>query len=120
MEAMGRIGPLMEAMLDAATLRQRVVAENIANVETPGFRARKVSFDAALEKAVADGDLDRMRGAKADVDFRNGRVKSDGNDVNPDQEIGEMNRNALAYRTLLTVVAAKNRMMISAVSGRGG
>jgi flagellar basal body rod protein FlgB len=31
-----------------------------------------------------------------------------------------MNRNALAYRTLLTVVAAKNRMMQAAVSGRGG
>jgi flagellar basal-body rod protein FlgB len=120
MDAMGRIGPLMHAMLDAATLRQRVVAENIANVETPGYRARKVTFDSALEQAVSEGRLESMDGAKAEIDYRDGRVKSDGNDVNPDQEIGEMNRNALAYRTLLTVVAAKNRMMQAAVSGRGG
>lgn len=37
-------------------LRQRVTADNIANLETPGFRARSVQFEASLADAVSQGE----------------------------------------------------------------
>ncbi len=37
-------------------VRQRVIANNIANLETPGFRAANVNFESSLADAVANGD----------------------------------------------------------------
>ena len=36
--------------------RQRAISQNIANIETPGYRAQRVSFEDDLARAVADGD----------------------------------------------------------------
>ncbi len=40
------------------SLRQNVVADNIANIDTPGFRARSVEFEDSLKKAIAGGEFD--------------------------------------------------------------
>ncbi|QDB78163.1 flagellar biosynthesis protein FlgB [Georgenia sp. 311] len=45
----------MKSALDALSLRQRVIADNIANVNTPGFLAGRVQFEDALAKAVRTG-----------------------------------------------------------------
>nr|WP_205208196.1 MULTISPECIES: flagellar basal body protein [unclassified Arthrobacter] len=42
--------------LDGLSLRQRVTANNIANVNTPGYHAQRVSFEDALKRSVANGD----------------------------------------------------------------
>jgi flagellar basal-body rod protein FlgB len=120
MDAMGKLSPLLGAMLDASTLRQRIVAANLANAETPGYRAKTVRFDAALEGAVRDGDDGALRAAKPEVVEREGRVNANGNDVDVDQEIGEMNRNALAYQTLLAVALMKKGQLRAAIGGRSG
>jgi flagellar basal-body rod protein FlgB len=118
MDALGSLSPLIETLLDASTVRQRVVAENLANAETPGYRAKTVRFDAALERAVAAGDYEAARDARPAIVEREGRLNANGNDVNVDTEIGEMNRNALAYQTLLSVALMKKSQMRSAVTGR--
>ena len=46
----------LNSALDGLSLRQRVTANNIANVNTPGYHAQRVSFEAALERSVANGD----------------------------------------------------------------
>lgn len=118
MDALGPLAPLVGALMDASTLRQRVVAENLANADTPGYRARAVRFDASVERAVRGGDLEAARGARPEVVDREGRLNANGNDVNVDQEIGELNRNALAYQTLIAVTLMKRAQMRSAVGGR--
>ena len=45
----------MNSALDGLSLRQRTIADNVANVQTPGFLAGKVSFEDALRSAVNDG-----------------------------------------------------------------
>lgn len=45
----------MKTALDALALRQRVIADNIANVDTPGFLAGRVTFEDALATAVERG-----------------------------------------------------------------
>ena len=51
------VGSVLSTALDGLSLRQRVIADNIANVDTPGYRASSVDFESALRAAVASGDL---------------------------------------------------------------
>ena len=43
----------LEGALDAAALRQKVIANNIANINTPGYQAKAVAFEEHLRKALA-------------------------------------------------------------------
>ena len=49
--------PLLMKSLDAAMLRQRVIANNIANVNTPGYRRMEVSFEEQLREALKTGSV---------------------------------------------------------------
>ena len=42
--------------LDGLALRQRTIADNISNIDTPGFRASSVDFETALASAIGSGD----------------------------------------------------------------
>ncbi len=46
----------LHAALDGIAMRQRVIADNIANVDTPGFRATSVDFESSLRAAIGSGD----------------------------------------------------------------
>ena len=46
---------VLHSALNGVTLRQRTIADNIANVDTPGFRASSVDFESSLRAAIADG-----------------------------------------------------------------
>ena len=52
--------PVIKGTLDAAMLRSRTIANNIANVNTPGYRRVEVSFEEALRTAL---DKTRLKGA---------------------------------------------------------
>ncbi|MBX9246631.1 flagellar biosynthesis protein FlgB [Actinotalea ferrariae] len=72
----------MNSALDGLSLRQRVIADNIANIQTPGFRAGRVSFEDALRQAVGDGS-----GAVTSTRSRSlAATRLDGNNVNLDTE----------------------------------
>nr|WP_204616035.1 flagellar basal body rod protein FlgB [Desulforadius tongensis] len=43
--------------LDVGTLRQRVIADNLANINTPGFKKSVVSFEEQLQRALNSGDI---------------------------------------------------------------
>ncbi len=120
MDALGNDGPLIIALLDAAALRHRTIARNLANAETPGYRAEGVRFSKELEEALKSGDPDRLRGAKPETFERDTRVKLDGSSVDMEVEQGEMSRNALAYQTLLAVATMKQSEMRLAIAGRTG
>lgn len=45
----------INSALDGLALRQRVIANNVANINTPDFHAGRVEFETALASAVADG-----------------------------------------------------------------
>lgn len=72
----------MNSALDGLSMRQRVIADNIANIQTPGFRAGRVSFEASLAEAVAEGS-----GAVTSSVARSLEpAREDGNNVNLDTE----------------------------------
>jgi flagellar basal-body rod protein FlgB len=49
--------PLLSKSLDAGMLRQRVIANNIANVNTPGYQRQEVNFESELRKAMDNSRL---------------------------------------------------------------
>jgi flagellar basal-body rod protein FlgB len=50
------VGAVLSSALDGIALRQRVIADNIANVDTPGYRASSVDFETSLQAAIASGE----------------------------------------------------------------
>lgn len=48
---------VLQKSLDLRAQKQQVIAGNIANAETPGYSARKMSFEADLRKAISSPDL---------------------------------------------------------------
>lgn len=73
----------MSSALDSLALRQRVIADNVANVQTPGFKARRVQFEQALSAAVGAGS-GRVQGR---VLRSLEPTREDGNNVNLDTEV---------------------------------
>jgi flagellar basal-body rod protein FlgB len=70
--------------LTGLAMRQRVSANNIANIETPGFTAQRVDFEGALRSAVADGSTEN--GIAPSVSSSPLAPRQDGNNVNLDEE----------------------------------
>jgi flagellar basal-body rod protein FlgB len=73
----------LSTALSALAARQRVSADNIANIETPNFRAGQVSFEDSLRQAVAAGDPSQ---AGVSVSPTNDPAGINGNNVNLDTE----------------------------------
>ncbi|KRC46912.1 flagellar biosynthesis protein FlgB [Leifsonia sp. Root227] len=72
----------LASALDGLAARQRAIANNIANVNTPGYTAERVSFEDALARSVAQGD-----GHAASTVARSLEpTRLDGNNVNLDTE----------------------------------
>ncbi len=107
MEFMGVQNALIEDTLSMTALRHRVIAGNLANINTPGYRARGVSFDEHLGKAVVKEREDVV-------------VRQDGNTVTLETEAAEMRKNALVHRLFLQAMNKNANMMRSAIRGRSG
>lgn len=72
----------INSALDGLAARQRAIAENVANIQTPGYHAKKVQFEDALARAVSAGT-----GAASATTARSLEpTRMDGNNVNLDEE----------------------------------
>ncbi|AMM31407.1 flagellar basal-body rod protein FlgB [Sinomonas atrocyanea] len=72
----------LTSALDGLSQRQRAIADNIANVNTPGYHAQRVSFETALAASVQAGD----GRASATTSISAEPTRTDGNNVNLDTE----------------------------------
>ena len=110
---------LLSKLVDITAMRHRVLAQNVANVNTPGYQNLSVSFDETLA-----AKLDR-RGSK-EVRAMQGVIYSDdssperldGNNVNIDREMLRLNKNVLLNNTFLQVISTKAAMMRRAINGQ--
>ena len=106
--------------LDAIALRQDAIASNIANLETPGYKRLDVApaFNSELERACAERDPQQIAALKPElaVDPNAAAVSPDGNTVNLESEMLEMNKNSLAgtlQTQLITTDFYRLRMAIT-------
>jgi flagellar basal-body rod protein FlgB len=110
---------LLERALSGAALRQTALANNIANANTAGFKRSDVDFASALASALDDGaskqQLDAVDFAPV-VDGTSGRA--DGNNVDIDAEMANLNENNVVYQTLVEVAKARLQLLTVAIGGR--
>lgn len=108
-------------MLDAVALRHEAIASNIANVETPGYRRVDLSTDFLSElqmRMKADNPDFRNLAPSLEVDATATAVRPDGNSVKLEQEMIEMNRNAVSHDFLTQVVSSNLKQLKIAITGR--
>ena len=106
---------LISRLLDASQMRHRAVAQNVANVNTPGYKAITVNFEEELSQQL-DGDLSKVVPKFEKV--QGATVRADGNNVDIDREMGESQKNELLNNVFNLVLVNKINAIRSAISGR--
>jgi flagellar basal-body rod protein FlgB len=126
-------GPVVDGLrtaIDLYAARHRVITENLANVETPGYRARDLDFRAALARAfappapepaaggerIAIAELGGDEPPQVIVD-RSTPVKVDGNSVDVDTEMARLSENTLRITALSRMLARQYAVLKSAIDG---
>jgi len=93
-------------------LRQAVIANNIANMSTPGFRRSTLPFEKAFAAALAAGKPIAHRAVLEHiVQPRTGALNEFGNDVQIDTEVGELIKNSMLYKTYVRLLNRMYRQM---------
>ena len=109
---------MLGRLLDVAALRHRVIANNLANVNTPGYHRLDVSFEDAFARTLQRQGVDRAVALQPHViETKGGTVRSDGNSVDLDQELGQLSKNALMYLSFNQFLGGQIAMMRSAITG---
>jgi len=109
----------LEKALVGSSMRQRVLADNLANVNTAGFKRSEVDFQSTLADALSDGtDAKSLE----DLQFQpqvegGGAVRADGNDVDVDAEMANLNENAVTYQAIVAVAKERLHMLQAALGG---
>jgi flagellar basal-body rod protein FlgB len=108
---------LINAGIKAQTLRQKAVANNIANLETPGYRRIGVKFEELLAKCLRSNEDFDLSDIEAEL-YRpkNTPVKSNGNDVNLEAEIGQMIKDTLRYKAYIRLLGKKYSQIDQAIN----
>jgi flagellar basal-body rod protein FlgB len=94
---------VLHAALNGLSLRQRTIADNIANIETPRFMAGKVDFEASLRAAAANGEAPSAPSVARSLE----PTRLNGNNVNLDTETVDAMETGLRYE--LTITALNNK-----------
>lgn len=93
--------------MDLLSARQRLVASNIANADTPGYHTQDFDFQAEFQNAGAGPPRTR--------DVLGLQVKNDGNDVSLDRESRLLAENALRFQLASNLLRSQIRIVRSAI-----
>jgi flagellar basal-body rod protein FlgB len=108
----------LERALNGAALRQTVLANNLANANTAGFKRSDVSFGNALEGALGRGGEDAVSNVAFTPQTDTATAtRADGNNVDVDVEMANLNENSVTYQALATVAKARLHMLEIAIGG---
>lgn len=84
-------------LMQVAQLRHRVISQNLANVNTPGYKRLDVEFETQLAEAIDEGrKISEL--IPEIVQDNSTSVRVDGNNVDIDKELGTLNKNSLLYQ----------------------
>ena len=119
---MSVLDPTQTALMRAisgATLRNSVLANNLANADTPGFQPSDVNFHAVLSDALAAGPEAVDNISFAPEQLNTGAVRADGNGVDSDTEAAKLAENGLEIEALEQVASSRLQIMRTAMGMNG-
>jgi flagellar basal-body rod protein FlgB len=115
----------LQAAMSGLAARQRTIANNIANVDTPNFKASEVRFEDALKSAISRGQanstadqssLNRSISRSSLLDATS--TRADGNNVDIDREMELLGEANLNYSALTQVMSTRIGILRSVINGR--
>ncbi len=107
----------LQVALSGLAMRQRVTANNIANIQTPGFHAGKVQFENALQSAISNGmSPDAVQPTVAQSLEP---TQLNGNNVNLDEETLAGVDTGLRYQLALHAMDSKFGLISDVIKGGG-
>ncbi|HOV80438.1 MAG TPA: flagellar basal body rod protein FlgB [Bacillota bacterium] len=128
------LNPVMVALkkgLDAGSLRQRVIADNIANINTPNFKKSTVVFETLLKKTLGQDSfklvtsdprhiggappLDQLRPEVELVERTT--MRTDGNNVDIDEEMTSLAANSIMYQATARQLGDRFSLLTYVITG---
>ena len=113
----------LRRQMTVATAKQVAVTGNLANIDTPGYKAKEVSFDETLGKKLlplnSTYPTHKGTGADSPVTMQESpglQARRDGNNVQIDRELVTMNQAASDFAAAQTALAAKFRLVRYAIN----
>ena len=122
----------LAASLKFRKMRHEVISSNVANAETPGYKAKKLDFEEALARALdVDGQLQMKAGDKKHFDVGNGGfanlepeiyedpngvVSENGNTVDRDAELAKMAQNEIMMNASVDLLKKKLGLLKYAIN----
>lgn len=103
----------LQSAMRGLSARRQAFQDNIANSETPGFRARTVSFEDSLTDAMRGGRPQDMRLSSA---RSSAPVNANGNNVSVDEEFVGLSENSLRSQLVTEALNGKYRLLRAAIS----
>jgi flagellar basal-body rod protein FlgB len=111
-----QIMDLLEAGVKAEGVRQKAIANNIANLNTPGFRRSDIKFQDILAKMIkAEGPIDSSKLEPEFFQPKTTPLDVTGNDVVLDTEVGEMIKNTSMHSAYTLLIKKKYEQMKAAI-----
>jgi flagellar basal-body rod protein FlgB len=102
----------LEHYMDLLSTRQKLVASNIANVDTPGYHTQDIDFQSEFQNAVS--------GTPNILEVAGLAVKNDGNNVSLDREARLLSENALRFNVAASLLRSQIGSLRSAIKeGQG-
>jgi flagellar basal-body rod protein FlgB len=101
------LGGNLEHYMDLLSARQKLVASNLANADTPGYKTKDIDFQREFESQIGS--------EPAAVEVAGLASKNDGNNVNVDREARMLAENTLRFSIASTLVRSELQNIKSAI-----
>jgi flagellar basal-body rod protein FlgB len=119
----------MEAYMSRLSQRQQIVSSNLANIDTPGYKTRDISFHAAMQELLAEKSVslraDRAEHSRGMIpvfpqiesfEVQGLPTGEDNNNVDLDKELGKLSETSFAYSLITQMVRGKFRTIASSIN----
>jgi len=108
---------ILHTALNGLMTRQSVLADNIANAATPGFKASQVDFETALRQAIANGGGAPPTNTATIAPTNAAANAQDGNNENLDSDTLSLSETELRYQAIVNAVNGKFSILKTSIEG---
>ncbi len=111
---LGSVQDMLAGALEGLSMRGQIVAQNIANLGTPGYQAQDVRFAATLQQALQTGSVDPQ------VVTLPGSTNQSGNGVDLEQQLGLLNQISLVQQGIMSGIDQSQKGLHQVIQDLGG